>query len=91
MVQLTSIRKDIDPKTGKPKLPWWHLSKFAKINICMGLSIVAGLWSFVLVRDNVMIQRRQQMKFRKELEVKVKNEVLEEAETAGDKAKKYNL
>ena len=42
-------------------------------------------------RDNVMIQRRQQMKFRKELEVKVKNEVLEEAETAGDKAKKYNL
>lgn len=76
MVQLTSIRKDIDPKTGKPKLPWWHLSKFAKINICI---------------DNVMIQRRQQMKFRKELEVKVKNEVLEEAETAGDKAKKYNL
>ena len=42
-------------------------------------------------RDNVMIQRRQQMKFRKELEDKVKNEVLEEAETAGDKAKKYNL
>ena len=42
-------------------------------------------------RDNVMIQRRQQMKFRKELEVKVKNEVLEEAETAGDNAKKYNL
>ena len=38
-----------------------------------------------------MIQRRQQMKFRKELEVKVKNEVLEEAETAGDNAKKYNL
>jgi len=57
----------------------------------MGLSIVAGLWSFVLIRDNVMIQRRQQMKFRKELEDKVKNEVLEEAETAGDKAKKYNL
>merc|ERR1719411_1910924 len=49
--------------------------------------MVAGLWSFVLIRDNVMIQRRQQMKFRKELEDKVKNEVLEEAETAGDKVK----
>jgi len=35
MVQLTAVRKEIDPKTGKPKLPWWHLSKFAKINICM--------------------------------------------------------
>ena len=33
MVQLTAVRKEIDPKTGKPKLPWWHLSKFAKINI----------------------------------------------------------
>jgi len=91
MVRLTSIRTEIDPRTGKAKAPWWKLNKFTKINLFMVVAIATGLWSFVQVRDNVMAERKQQMKFRKEIENKVKKEVEEEAEKAGPNAKIYNV
>jgi flagellar biosynthesis/type III secretory pathway M-ring protein FliF/YscJ len=91
MVRLTSIRTEIDPHTGKPKQPWWKLSKFGKINLFMGCSIVAGLWSFVIVRDHVMSERRNQMKLKKDLQTKVQKEIEEEGNKAGPNAKKYNL
>lgn len=96
MVRLTSIIRnteitEIDPHTGKPKQPWWKLSKFGKINLFMVGSIAAGLWSFVLVRDHVMSERKHQMKIKKEVQRKVQKDIEEEGKQAGANAKKYNL
>jgi len=79
MVQLTSLRLDIDPFTGKPKQPWWKLGKLGKINVSIGLSIVIGLASFVLIRDDVMSKRKEQMRLRKEMREKAEHQVKEEA------------
>jgi len=82
MVKLTSLLRsiDLDQHSGKPKGPWWQLGKFGKANISIVLLIVAGLGSFVYIRDDVMSRRKQQMKLKKEVQDKVRREI-EEADT----------
>jgi len=78
MVRLTSSRFEIDHYSGRPKQPWWKLGNLGKINIFIGVSIVVGLGSFIFIRDDVMSQRRAQMKLRKEAKEKVERQIAEQ-------------
>jgi len=78
MVKLTSLLHSSDfTHSSKPKGPWWQLGPFGKANLSIVFLIAAGLGAFVLVRDDVMSRRKQQMKLRKGVEERIRKEVEE--------------